>query len=300
MGLERVVLSPLARLSRSVEDIAGTAGHSARVSVAGGDELGRLAHGINTMLAQLEASHTETVDTERQRGEQATAVVRAEELERSRTRVLAVSESVRKDIARHLHGSVQNKLILLLHRIDLLGQAAPSELNAEVRSIREELEDLIENDVRKTSVQIYPDILRRGLVPALESLADRFEGQLSLETDLDPDLASREKSDRNAIPENLRLSVYRVAEEALTNALKHSNADRVTMVLKRPAYGSLRLKVSDDGRGFDADAEGLGIGLGTMRDYAEAAGGQLAVETAHGEGTAVTATIPLSPNQELA
>ena len=157
------------------------------------------------MLAQLEASHTETVDTERQRGEQATAVVRAEELERSRTRVLAVSESVRKDIARHLHGSVQNKLILLLHRIDLLGQAAPSELNAEVRSIREELEDLIENDVRKTSVQIYPDILRRGLVPALESLADRFEGQLSLETDLDPDLASREKSDRNAIPENLRL-----------------------------------------------------------------------------------------------
>ena len=72
------------------------------------------------------------------------------------------------------------------------------------------------------------------------------------------------------------------------------------MVLKRPAYGSLRLKVSDDGRGFDADAEGLGIGLGTMRDYAEAAGGQLAVETAHGEGTAVTATIPLSPNQELA
>ena len=205
MGLKRVVLSPLARLSRSVEDIAGTAGHSARVSVAGGDELGRLAHGINTMLAQLEASHTETVDTERQRGEQATAVVRAEELERSRTRVLAVSESVRKDIARHLHGSVQNKLILLLHRIDLLGQAAPSELNAEVRSIREELEDLIENDVRKTSVQIYPDILRRGLVPALESLADRFEGQLSLETDLDPDLASREKSDRNAIPENLRL-----------------------------------------------------------------------------------------------
>ena len=64
---------------------------------------------------------------EKARIEQATAVARAEELRHSRTRMVAVSESLRREIAQHLHGSVQNKLILLLHRIKELGGTAPSE-----------------------------------------------------------------------------------------------------------------------------------------------------------------------------
>jgi glucose-6-phosphate-specific signal transduction histidine kinase len=170
LGLERLVLSRLALLGSEVEDIAATAQHSARVSISGNDELSRLGDGINAMLGQLEAFHSETMEIERTRGEEAEAIARAEELASSRTRILAVSESLRKEIARHLHGSVQIKLILVLSRISRLGQASPDELAAEVAEIRQELELLIENDVRKISVQIYPDILRRGLVPSLESL----------------------------------------------------------------------------------------------------------------------------------
>ena len=306
LGLERLVLSRLARLGADVESVAATTQHSARVSVSGQDELSRLGHRINAMLEQLDSFHSKTlemekergeraVEVERARGQEAEAVARAEALERSRTRILAVSESLRREIARHLHGSVQNKLILVLNRISRLGQDSPDELAVEVAEIREELERLIEDDVRKISVQIYPGILRRGLVPSLESLGDRFHREITVEKDLDPDIARRERTNSDTVPEQVRLSAYRVAEEALTNTLKHAEADRVTIALKRPSEDWLRLTVSDDGRGFDVEAESEGVGLGTMRDYAGAVGGRVAIESSHGTGTTVTAMLPLRP-----
>ena len=227
-------------------------------------------------------------------GEKAAAVARADGLERSRTRILAVSESLRREIAFRLHGAVQNKLILMLHRIGRLVDARPRVFEAEVVGIREELERLIENDIRKFSVTIYPDILRRGLVPALESLADRFQREVPLEMDLDPDIARGEKTNSEIIPERVRLSAYRVVEEALTNTIKHSQAKNAAVTLDQPAKGLLRVRVYDDGQGFDVEDESEGIGLGTMRDYAEALGGQCVVDSARDNGTTVTATLPFT------
>jgi len=292
LGLERLVLSRLARLGADLENIAATARHSSRVSVSGHDELSRLGDRINSMLEQLEGLHSETLEMERERGEKAEAIARTEELERSRTRILAVSESLRREVARHLHGSVQNKLILVLNRIGRLGRDSSGELGVEAAAIRQDLELLIEDDIRKISVQIYPDILRRGLVPSLESLGDRFRRELVVENDLDQDIAGRERTDSDVIPENVRLSAYRVVEEALTNVLNHAEADKVTISLKKPSESWLCLTVSDDGRGFDVDAESEGVGLGTMRDYAEAVGGRVAISSTLGDGTAVTAMLP--------
>ena len=266
LGLEKFVLSRVARLSRDVDDIAATARHSARVSVVGRDELSKLGGGINWMLGRLEEFHSVAVETERIRGEEALEMerVRAEEeaatarskvLERSRSRILAVSESLRKEIARRLHGPIQSKLIVMLHSIDRLTQASPEEIGGAVAGIREELEDLIENDIRKLSVIVYPDILRRGLIPALQSLGDRVQREIPLEMDLDQEFAKREKTDSKIIPEGMKLSAYRVAEEALTNAIKHAQARKVAVKLEQLKDGWLRVRVSDDGRGFDVESE---------------------------------------------
>ena len=293
LGLERLVLSRLAHLGAEVEDIAVTAQHSARVSVSGQDELSTLGHRINAMLEELDTLHSEMLEMEKARTERAEAVARSEELERSRIRIIEVSESLRKEIARHLHGSVQNKLILVLNRVSRLGQGSSDEIADEMAEIRKELEHLVEDDIRRISVQIYPDILRRGLVPSLESLGDRFRREITVEKDLDRYISTHEKTNSDIVPEQVRLSAYRVAEEALTNTLKHARADRVTIALNRPSEDWLRLTVSDDGRGFDVETESEGVGIGTMRDYAEAVGGRVVIDSTLGTGTTVTAMLPM-------
>ena len=220
--------------------------------------------------------------------------IRARDLERSRTRILQVSESLRREIARHLHGAVQNKLIMLLRHITELEQLPPGLRATRLDEVRAELERVIEHDIRRFSAQIYPDILRRGLVPSLQSLGDRFRTTVDLEMKLDKDLENLEKYDSDLVPNKVRLSAYRVAEEALTNVLKHAVAHKVSIKLER-VPGSLRLTVSDDGTGFrlESGLRGLGLGLETMRDYVEAVGGSFDIRSEPGKGTVIATTFPL-------
>ena len=104
----------------------------------------------------------------------------------------------------------------------------------------------------------------------------------------------REQADRNSVPEQVKLAVYRIAEEALTNVVKHAKAGKVTVWLDASGEGWLRLTVRDDGQGFDAQSAPGGLGVATMRDYADAVGGQCVVHSAPGVGTEVTAVLPLS------
>ena len=292
--IEKLILSRLSRLSLEVKRVASTDLPTARLSLSGPREVARVADGINSMLGRLEELHSEVVETERLRGKEAEAAARTEELERSRKRILEVSESLRRELAVHLHGSVQNKLILVLGKISRLDVGSRGGLATDVAEIRSELEEIIENDVRKISVQIHPDILRRGLVPALESLGDRFRRELAVENDFDQDIVRSERTESETIPEKVRLSAYRIAEEALTNAVKHAQATKVKVALDRRSDGWLQLKVSDDGRGFEVDSESGGLGIGTMRDYAEALSGRIEIESNRGCGTAVTVKLPMT------
>ena len=89
------------------------------------------------------------------------------------------------------------------------------------------------------------------------------------------------------------MALFRIAQEALNNAAKHSSAKRITVDLEE-RDGELVLSVSDDGKGFDpANAPRGRWGMTTMRERAEAAGGRLAVDSAPGSGTTVRATLPL-------
>ena len=231
---------------------------------------------------------------QRELAEQAAALARADEMQRSRQRIVSAQESLRKEIAQLLHGSVQNRLIFLVLRLKQLeATAEPKGVALELTDLREKFEELLEQEIRSIVHQLYPYILRRGFVPALQSMGDQIESVISIEMDLDQELVRKERADRSLIPEQAKLAAYRIAEEALTNVVKHANASKVSVRLETPFGGWFRLTVQDDGQGFAVEESLEGMGIVGMRDYAEAIGGECVILGAPGKGTQVTATLPL-------
>jgi len=238
---------------------------------------------------------TERKIAEKERVEHAAALARAEGLQLSLQRIIAAQESVRREIAQQLHGSVQNRLIILLHRLTELERTeTQGELSREIKDLRQKLSELIDNHVRPISHRLYPSILRRGLVAALQSLGDQFETTLDIEMEVDEELTHQERSNPQLIAEQTRLAAYRVAEEALTNVVKHTKAGKVVIRLRQPSKEWLCLTLRDNAQGFDMPSASGGRGIMMMQDYAEVVGGRCIIQSALGEGTEVMALLPLA------
>ena len=98
---------------------------------------------------------------------------------------------------------------------------------------------------------------------------------------------------RPRLPAATEIALFRVAQEALTNIVKHARAAAVTISL-RPAPGLVVLKIEDDGAGFDGEARAMaaGMGMASMRERAEAVGARPRIESAPGRGTRVIVEVP--------
>jgi two-component system, NarL family, sensor kinase len=144
--------------------------------------------------------------------------------------------------------------------------------------------------LRSLLFEIYPPSLRdHGLAAALPDLASQFAAR-GVEVDV------RLPPDDGIDPDSEQL-VYRVAQEALRNVAAHSAASHVTLSVERDD-GLVRLRVDDDGRGFDPERvaqrrAGGHMGLSLLHDLAESAGGDLRIESAPGRGTSVELEVPL-------
>jgi len=243
---------------------------------------------------------TERRRMEEARAEQAAALARAKEIQQSRQRIVTAQESLRRDIAQQIHGAVQNRLVMLIHRLQELQQAAAlsAELFRQLTEIRQDIAELLENQLRPIAYQLYPSVLRRGLVAALQSLRDRLEISLVIEMEIDDELLLKERHDHNVISEPVRLAAYRITEEAIGNVLKHASADKVAIRLQSLRDRVICLDIWDNGKGFDAESLSYGLGIAFMRDYAELVGGECAVWSVLGKGTRVTATLPLATTAE--
>jgi signal transduction histidine kinase len=226
---------------------------------------------------------------------QGVALARAEELQRSRRRLIAAHERVRRETSAQLNNGVQERLLILeSHLQEILKKTSSApETTRLLSEVIDAMNQVIEQELRVLSRRLYPSTLSHGLVPTFLTFAARFTNP-AVEVDMDEELVGREKADRNWIPEQVKLALYRIAEEALTNATEHAKASKVNLRLDMSREGWLRLTVRDDGRGFDAENAPGGLGVGTMQDYADAAGGQCVVHGAPGEGTEVMAVLPLS------
>ncbi len=266
--LFRTLTKPLVTLASTADRIAG--GDLDRRFVAqGSDEIARLAGALEHMRGELR--HKLGL-VERQ----------AAELQESSQRVVAAQDEERRRLARDLHDGIQQQLLVLRLRLGLADGAADghSELLA---GLAEEMDRTIEQ-LREVSHNLYPAILRdRGLAAALHSYAGRLP--LPSELSVEPEPLPR-------LPAEVESAAYFLLCEAVTNALKHSQADELALAVA-VAGGQLRVQISDDGRGFDALAVARRGGLLHMEDRVRSFGGELRIESQPGRGTSVVATFPV-------
>jgi two-component system sensor histidine kinase UhpB len=257
--LLRHAFAPLARLTelmRRVEPLDP----GRRIPVYGDDaEVVELTRAFNEMLDRLEAERRDSV-----------------------RRSLQAQEGERRRVAQELHDEVGQLLTAIVLRLNRLERGAPLNLRAELAEAREDARASLE-DVRRIAQRLRPEALEDlGLTSALEVLCDRVaeRGGIDVRTRLDADLS-------HVTPE-IELVVYRVAQEALTNALRHAEASEVLVELRCDA-GALTLRVMDDGRGVDGAPPGSGIQ--GMRERALLVNGRLAIRRLD-RGTEVRLRLP--------
>jgi two-component system sensor histidine kinase UhpB len=213
------------------------------------------------------------------------------ERRRSGEMVLAAQEEERKRIARDLHDEVNQALTALLLRIEAAAQDAPPALRAELAETKQ-LANRAMNELLDLARQLRPTALDdHGLVAALRTqvkLQDR-RGHASVHFWADPTLGE--------LPSDVQVVIYRVAQEALVNAGRHSDAAHIEVSLERRG-SSVVLIVSDNGSGFAFDDEGKGLGLSGMRERALLVGGALEIDSRPGKGTTVKLQVPVHARHE--
>jgi signal transduction histidine kinase len=211
-------------------------------------------------------------------------------------RLVAIQESVRRDMADYLHGHVQSKLLALsmaLSNYQKLLAQDPADAYRLLERIQTELQRVQDEDLRQVSRELYPAIIKMGLVPAMRSLISRFSDSIEIDLLIDADVFALDAAGEARLPEKQRLGIYRIAEEALNNVLKHANADHIEVSLIHDSSDRLVLSVSDDGLGFDPVSVTNCHGLAMMSDYAEAIGGKADMNSSIGQGTTISLVMPL-------
>jgi two-component system sensor histidine kinase UhpB len=278
----RAALSPLDRLRDVVERVQqGDVSVRAQPSPLDDTQLRRLAETLNTMLDEVE---------------------RYEEQVRALSgRLIYAQEDERQRIARELHDDTGQVLTLLLIRLKLLETHPGAEaIGPQLTELRGIVTGAIDQ-VRRLALNLRPPTIDQlGLYPSLRSLVTTFSESTGIQTTL------RLPRARVTLAPERTLAVYRVVQEALTNAAKHADAHHVTITVAVDD-GVLRVHVTDDGRGFIPDSlmnrpgqrhdGGAGVGLFGMEERARLAGGSLQVRSAPGRGATVSLRAPLARDE---
>lgn len=206
------------------------------------------------------------------------------ERRRAGSAALHAQEEERARVARDLHDEVNQSLTGLLLRLEAAREAAPPELEGELAETKA-LANQAMTELLSLARQLRPTALDDlGLAAAIEGQVDRLGGEISTSLDVDGDFSD--------LGGDAQLVVYRVAQEALSNAARHSGARRVEVRLQRADVGGVTLEVSDDGRGFAFDESERGLGIGGMRERALLIGAELTIESRPDSGTTVRLDVP--------
>lgn len=237
-------------------------------------ELSRLGRDYADLLARLEANQA-----------------RFQRLARAMYRV---QEDERRRLARDLHDGLGQNLTALKHQLMLLEASLGEAAHAASPRLADAL-SLCEQtlaDTRQLSRLLRPQVLDDlGLVPALRWLGRTLAQPAGVSVEV-------EAGALPALDEDTRTLVFRIAQEALTNSIRHAGAEHAGFRLSAEA-GRLRFEAWDDGQGFDAGQASLGAsasegtGLGAMRERVALHGGTLRLTTYPGAGTQLRLDVPL-------
>ena len=258
-------LGPLRRLTALMQDIdPATPGRRLSGVPARDREVAELTAAFNGMLDRLESERQASVG-----------------------RALAAQEQERLRIARELHDAVGQILTAIAIEADRAEQAAAPGERAAYARISQLAGDSL-GELRRIGRELRPEALDDlGLINALIALCTRVADQSGIE--VERRLAGPLPAHRKEID----LVVYRVAQEGLTNVMRHSGASRAVVSLEAPGP-QLVLSVRDDGRGIDNSAPSDATGIAGMRERARLVGGRLSLRSAPGGGTELVLNVPLN------
>ncbi len=198
-------------------------------------------------------------------------------------RLLTAHEDERRRLARELHDDLTQRLARLAVEAGRLERTA----GADAAAMRKDLAHLSE-DVHAMSYRLHPSVLDDlGLVEALRAECDRVEHSGDVRVEVEAHGVPK------AVPSETSLCLFRIAQEALSNATRHGRASAVTVLLTLRDHG-LQLAVADNGSGFDPaqSRERASLGLASMRERVRLLRGALDIESTPGRGTTVIAWVP--------
>lgn len=261
----RYALAPLKRLSGAMAK-ADLLAPGVRATAGGPSEIAQLVGTFNAMLDRLESERVT-----------------------SSARVAAVQEAERRHLARELHDEVGQALTAVLLQLKWLADRVPGELRDDFRGAQETTRESLD-ELRRIARRLRPGVLEDlGLASALRALAADFTGAgVIVVHHLDPRLP--------VLAPEAELAIYRVAQEALSNAARHAQADRVDLELRHRTGQEVDLAIRDNGRGYHDAPEGSGIH--GMRERALLIGARLSIETASQGGTSVRLRVPVPEEAE--
>jgi signal transduction histidine kinase len=230
-------------------------------------------------------------DLARQAGIAANAVRLSADLQRSRERLLLAREEERRRLARELHDSVSQAL----YGISLGAHAARTALSRDPDHVAEPLDYILTlaeaalAEMRALIFELRPESLEtEGLVSALSKQTAALQARYSI-------AVATELCDEPDLPLPVKEDLYRIAQEAMHNTVKHAHASHVDLRLDQTANG-VTLEVRDDGAGFDTTASFPGhLGLHTMSERVVNLGGTFEIESMPGAGTRICVRIPGHP-----
>ena len=258
-----------------------------RVTLLEGDR-GRLAAIIHDpallddpgLMASVGAAMRLAVENERLTME---VTAQLEEVRASRSRIVEAADAERRRVERNLHDGAQQRLVALSLALRRAQAQLPDDASGDASATLDEAAAQLRtalSELRELARGIHPAVLSEaGLGPALRTLAAECPVEVTVELDLPADL-----------PAPVEVAAYYVAAEALTNVAKYADASRVRLVAGT-TDGTVRLQISDDGRGGADPA--AGSGLRGLADRVAAVGGRLEVDSPPGSGTSIVATLPV-------
>ncbi|MEO5953491.1 MAG: GAF domain-containing sensor histidine kinase, partial [Chloroflexia bacterium] len=209
--------------------------------------------------------------------------------------LLTAQENERKLVALELHDGPLQSLGVGLINADALRkkiQTGRTVTANDVDDLRRYFASVVE-EIRGLMADLRPEVLDSyGLLAGLEAYARRLKETILFEIHILYDLRERQ-------PTYIELLVYRLVQEALNNIRKHANASQANIIIHADkATDSLMVEIKDNGSGFDPDSlpsrrEGFGLGIKSMLERAESAGGTMQITSTRGKGTVVTFRIPM-------
>ena len=209
-----------------------------------------------------------------------------ESLRRMSANLINAQEQERTRIGRELHDDVNQKLAMLSVQLEQLREN-PADVHSRLQKLRQEVDD-ISSDVQALSHELHSSKLEYlGVVNGIRSWCREFAERQGIEIDFRSDVTS-------VLPFEVGVSLLRVLQEALHNAVKHSGVKRVEVQITQHSR-EIHLTVTDSGKGFDVESamQGTGLGLLSMRERVRLVKGTFAIRSKPLRGTTIHIRVPL-------